>query len=333
MPGIRPLQACAVALLALYAACFSSVAFAGERPAQIEVAYFQQWPAPVQFAQAQQTFDRVLGLQVNWRPFRSGRQMAAALASGDVQIAYSLGHVPFLVGVNAGSDMTMVGVAVSYPDDDNCILRADAGIDRANAAALAGQKVAVRIGSVSHFRLLGVLKHLGVDTARVTLVPVRDGDEALQALQRGEVVMACAYGASLRSMSALGKPLMTGAEQEALGLPLFDVIAVSPAFAQQHADIVSGFVEVADAANRQWRQNPQSMRRLIARTADMDRASADAALARFFFPLAEAQKSAQWMGGRVASYSVELARFFVAHGQLERSLDSYDRFIDTRFLP
>jgi len=35
----------------------------------------------------------------------------------------------------------------------------------------------------------------------------------------------------------------------------------------------------------------------------------------------------------VSSYSGEIARFFVAQGQLERSLDSYDRFVTSRFLP
>lgn len=333
MSGFRPLRACSVILLTLCAALVAPPAFTAERPAQIDVAYFQQWPAPAQFAQARQTFDAVLGLQVNWRPYRSGAQMTAALASGEVQIAYSLGHVPFLVGVNAGTELTMVGVAVSYPEDDNCILRADAGIERTNLAALAGQKVAVRIGSVTHFRLLGVLDHLGVDAAQLQVVPVSDGAEALQALQDGEVAMACAYGASLRKMQALGKPLLSGAEQQALGLPLFDVVAVSTAFAQQYPGLIENFVRVVDAANRQWRANPQPMQRLIARAADMDRGSAAEALQRFHFPPADEQRTEAWMGGRVATYSAELARFFVANGQLEQSLDNYDRFIDTRFLP
>ena len=271
MPGFRPLQACATFLTTLFAVCCAGPGFASQPPEQIDVAYFQHLPAPAQFAQAQQTFDRVLGVRVNWRPYTSSQQMVAALGKGEVQIAYSLGHVPFLVGVNAGTDITMVGVAVSYPERDNCILHADAGIDRANAAALTGRKVAVRLGSVSHFRLLAVLDHLGIDAAQVELLPVRDGDEALQALQRGDVAMACAYGTALRAMSALGAPLLSGAEQQALGLPLFDVVAVSTGFAQRHGDVVERFVAVIDAANRQWQANPQPMRSLIARAADMDR--------------------------------------------------------------
>ena len=132
------------------------------------------------YAQAQQTLDAVLKLEVNWIPFQSGRQMAGALAAGDIQIAYALGHVPFLVALDSGSKLSMVGVAVSYPDDDNCILRADTGIDRASAAQLAGKTVALRPGSVSHFRMIKVLQHLGVDPLAVRILPVADGNAALQ---------------------------------------------------------------------------------------------------------------------------------------------------------
>jgi taurine transport system substrate-binding protein len=306
---------------------------AGDKPTEINVAYFLQWPAPVQFAQANRTFDSVLGMKVNWVPFRSGNDMTKALAAGDVQIAYSLGHVPFLVAVNSGMDLRLVGIAVSYPEDDNCILRGDTGIGRDNAQQLEGKKVALRPGSVSHFRLLKVLTHLDVDHSRVAIVPVQNGSSALQALQQGEAAMACASGSALRAMSKLGKPLLSGTEQQALGLMMFDVIAVAAKFSEQHPDIVEAFMEVTEAANRQWSVNPDPMLRLIARTAEMDRNSAKNTLRNFRFPLAAEQKSDAWIAGAVSAYSGDIARFFVARGQLEKSLDSYDRFVTTRFLP
>jgi ABC-type taurine transport system substrate-binding protein len=45
------------------------------------------------------------------------------------------------------------------------------------------------------------------------------------------------------------------------------------------------------------------------------------------------QKSGAWMGGSVSAYSADIARFFVSRGQFDKSLDSYDRFVITRFLP
>ena len=320
--------------LLLGAVLFSPFAVsAADRPAQISVGFFQQWPAPVQFAQQKKTFDALLGLQVNWVPFSSGTAMSAALASGEVQIGYSLGHVPFLVAVNSGIDLTVVGIAVSYPGDDNCILRNDAGIDHTNAAELAGKQVALRPGSVSHFRMLKVLEHLGVAPSSLKIRPVADGNAALQALRQGDAVMACSYGSSLKRMAALGKPLLSGAEQDAIGLRVFDVIAVSTGFMRQHADIVRTFMAVTDAANQRWKTNPEVMRRDIARAAYMDRNSVEAAMRDFQFPSAAEQKSDAWLGRQVADYSGEIAEFFVSRGQLQKSLDSYESVITTRFLP
>jgi ABC-type taurine transport system substrate-binding protein len=45
------------------------------------------------------------------------------------------------------------------------------------------------------------------------------------------------------------------------------------------------------------------------------------------------QKSDAWIGGSVSTYSVDIASFFVSRGQLHKSLDSYERFVTTRFLP
>ena len=44
--------------------------FAGNKPVEINVAYFQQWPSPVQSIRAKKTSDFVLGMKVNQVPFR-----------------------------------------------------------------------------------------------------------------------------------------------------------------------------------------------------------------------------------------------------------------------
>ena len=310
----------------------TAVSAALDKPAKISVGYLPHWPTPVQFARLKNTFDVALGIEVDWVAYEDGNQMSDALAAGDIQIAHSQGHIPFLAAVSRGLDLTMVGVAVDYPEDDNCIVRSGTGIGRGTAALLAGKRVAVRTGSLSHFRMLGVLRHLGVDPAQVEIVAVARDNDARAALERGEVVMACASGAILRELRSLGEPLMNGVGQSAIGLRVFDSITVASDFVHQHADIVQAFMDVVEASNKQWRQNPQSMLKAIARAADLDLASARQVLAGFNFPTAMEQKSDAWLGGDVVDYSKELADFFVAEGMLPRALESYERFITTRFL-
>ncbi len=323
-------------VLFIGAACailFAAAAGAtGHTPGRISVGYLKHWPTPALFARDKGAYEYALGVEVEWVPFDEGNDMNDAMAAGEIQIAYAQGHVPYLVGLSRGLDLTMVGVAAVYAEDDNCIVRRDAAIDRSNAMRLAGRKVAVRKGSLSHYRLLGVLEHLGVDAGAVRIVDVASGEAAAEALKSGKAVMACASGSALRAMQALGNPLLSGEEQSALGLKVFDSITVPSAFVHDHPDVVQAFMDIVEASNKQWEKNPRPMLKSIARAADMDRPSARRALDRFSFPSALEQKADAWLGGQVADYSKDLAAFFVAHGQLSRSLEDYERFVTTRFL-
>ena len=246
--------------------------------------------------------------------------------TGDLLLANDTDITPVLAAAG------VVGIAVGYPENDNCILRDGAGIDRNNLVSLSGQKVAVERGSVSHYRLLRVLEHLAIEPDLVEIVATADGTATATAMQRGEVVMGCASGGALRAIETLGKPLMTGAEQEDIDLRLFDAVTVPTAFMNEHPEIVQAFMDVVQASNVQWRKNPQPMRAAIARGAQMSQEASDRALARFRFPTVQEQKSAAWMGQVLPEYSKKLADFFVAEGQLDEALDSYERFFSTRFL-
>ena len=86
---------------------------------EITVAYFLEWPMPYLAAKAEGTYEKEMGVEINWRSFETGTAMSAAMASGDVQIAVSQGVPPFVVAASAGQPIQVVDVAVSYSDNDN----------------------------------------------------------------------------------------------------------------------------------------------------------------------------------------------------------------------
>ena len=198
---------------------------------ELNVAYFLEWPTANQVAQAEQAYDDALGLTVNWIPFASGGDMAQAMEAGDIDISYSQGLTPFANFVTGGSDLLLVGVAVSYADADNCVAHPDFGINAANAAeTLAGESIYTPLGNVTHFKLLKMLEYLEVDTATVELIQSEGGPAAVAALDSGEVAMACAFGGAVNEMIANGGNLvMTGSEQEAIGIRVFDIISTTGA--------------------------------------------------------------------------------------------------------
>lgn len=301
---------------------------------ELNVAYFLEWPTANQVAQAEETYDSELGLTVNWTPFASGGDMAQAMEAGDIDISYSQGLTPFANFVTGGSDLLIVGVAVTYADADNCVANPDLGVTQANAAqTLAGQSIYTPLGNVTHFKLLKMLEHLGVDTGSVELIQSEGGPAAVAALDSGEVAMACAFGGAVNQMVANGGNLvMTGGEQEDIGIRVFDIISTTGDFAEAYPDVVTGFLQVTEDANRAYNNDRSSFIDTIAGAAEMDRAATIALLDAFAFPEKDVQLSDAWLGGTVQSVMKEQMDFFVAQGEIESALASYDAYVDTSFL-
>ncbi len=297
---------------------------------QITVAYFEEWPTANQVAQAKRWYDDAMGVKVNWRAFDSGTEMATAMEAGDVQIAYSMGIVPFAVAVSRGAPLKAVGVAVSYAENDNCVVYKKVAIDKANAHELEGKKVAVPMGTVTHYKLLRTLDHLGVDASKLDLVDMVS-TEAAKAFIRGELTMACGWGGALRRMKGHGWELMSAEEQEAIGIRVFDVIAVTNDFAGAHPDLVTKFLEVTDAAISYLEDNPEEAKPIIAEAAGMELKELNIVLSLFQFPQRDAQLSEPWMGGGVQSFTKEVADFFVKQGQIPAALDDYGPAVDASF--
>ncbi|WP_026379795.1 taurine ABC transporter substrate-binding protein [Afifella pfennigii] len=309
-----------------------SLALAQDKPDKVTVAYFLEWPTANQVAQMNDTYSERLGVPVEWRAFGNGNEMTQAMVSGDVDIAYSQGFVPFIVGVSNNAPIELVGIAVTYAENDLCVVRDDAGITQENAKELEGKKVATPIGNVTHYKLLKTLEHLGVDSSKVDLVQMNPADAAV-ALVRGDVPMACAFGGAINRMREVGKPLMTGAEQEAVGINTFDIISVRSDFAEQYPDLVKEFLVVTEEANAAYKNSPEESYETIAKAAGMDVDATKGMLANFGFPTAEDQKSENWLGGGVQEMAKGVADVMVQAGGMEEALEDYSGAVDPSYLP
>ena len=322
----------AAAMAALAATALAAPAAAQSKPDKVTVAYFLEWPTANQVAQMDKTYDEALGVPVEWRAFGNGNEMTQAMVSGDVDIAYSQGFVPFVVGVTNGAPIKMVGVAVTYSDNDACIARDDSGITKETAKQLEGKKVATPIGNVTHYKLLKSMEVLGVDASKVELVQMNPADAAV-ALVRGDVPMACGFGGALDRMKTVGSPLMTGAEQEAAGINTFDIVSVTDSFASEHPDLLRKFMEVTAKADADYKANPDAAYDKVSKASGMDLEAAKKTMGGFGFPDIATQKSEKMMGGSMQEATKGVAEVMKASGNMDKVLDDYSKFIDTSFLP
>ncbi|WP_171103484.1 MULTISPECIES: ABC transporter substrate-binding protein [unclassified Ruegeria] len=292
---------------------------------EITVAYFLEWPMPFQYAKANGTYEEEMGVKINWVSFDTGTAMSAAMASGDVQIAVSQGVPPFVVATSAGQDLQAVDVAVSYSENDNCVVAEALEIDKTNAGELNGKKVGVPIGTAAHYGFLSQMEHFGVDLSSLEIVDMAPADGAA-AFAQGNLDMVCGWGGALRRMTEHGNVLLTGAEKEELGILVFDVTSAPSSFVEEEPELLAKFLEITAAANAEWNagDNQDAMLEVIAKDAGMDLADAKATIATFSFPSAEEQLSEKWLGGGAQDFMKGVANVFVSAGSIDSALDTYE---------
>lgn len=296
---------------------------------EITVAYFLEWPMPMMTAKASGAYDEALGMKVNWVSFETGTAMSAAMASGDVQIALSQGVPPFVVAASGGQDIQVVDVAVSYSDNDNCVVRADLEIDKDSAGELAGKKVAVPLGTAAHYGFLRQMDHFGIDIASLQIVDMAP-PEGAAALSQGAVDFACGYGGGLARMKEYGNVLLTGDEKEALGILVFDVTSAPAAYIAENGDVVAKFLKVTADANAAYAADPSEDKlAVIAEQSGMDLDAAKAAISTMKFPSVEAQLSDAWLGANAATFMKGVADVFVEAGSIDSALESYEDAVNT----
>ncbi len=317
----------AVAGVALLAG--SGTAIAGSN-GEITVAYFLEWPMPFQAAKVAGTYDEAMGVKVNWVSFDTGTAMSAAMAAGDVQIAVSQGVPPFVVATSAGQDLQIVDVAVSYSENDNCVVASALEIDKDSAKELEGKKVAVPLGTAAHYGFLSQMNHFGVDISTMEVVDMAPAEGAA-ALAQGALDMACGWGGALRRMKEHGNVLLSGAEKEELGILVFDVTSAPADFVAENGEMLSKFLAVTAEANAQWNaggMKAQDMIPVIAKDAGMSEEDTAATMATFSFPSVDEQLSEKWLGGGAQTFMKGVADIFVGAGSIDAALDSYDSNVE-----
>ena len=297
---------------------------------ELNVAYFEEWPMPFEYAKQIGAYDEALGMTVNWSAFGTGTAMSAAMASGDIDISVSQGVPPFIVAASTGQDLQIVDVAVSYADNDNCVVASALEIDSSNASELAGLKVSVPIGTAAHYGYLKQMDHFGVDVASMDVVDMAP-PEGAAAFAQGSVDVFCGWGGSLRRALEHGNVLLTGAEKTALGILVWDVTSTTAQFANENAEVLATFLGVTAASNAMWNSGGFTSLMLphIARDAGMDEAATLDTMNTFTFPSVSNQLSSAWLGGAGITFLKGVADVFVDAGEISGAKGSYAGNVNT----
>lgn len=310
----------------------ASVLMTSNALAVVNVGYFKEWAAPFQVAKVTKEYDEVLGEPVNWIEYINGTEMTQAMVEGDIDIAFSQGLAPFINAVNARVPIKLVGIAVAYGGNDDCIVRNDAGIDKTNANKLEGKSVAVTVNTMADFGFRLSMKSLGVDINKLKIVDLNPADSA-DLLVKGSVVMACGFGEnSLSKMKSVGKSLLTLEEKKSAGINNIDIISVTEKFANDKPESLKRFMQVTAEANDNYDDDPDINIEAIAEDAGLTVEKAKAQMAGFAFPTVDEQLNCYLNegDGRALAMLPFMGKLFATKDAPAR--DDYSKVVDVSFL-
>jgi len=276
---------------------------------QVNAAFFLEWATPNQIAKVDKTYDKAMGVKVNWTDFKTGVAMTEAMLSGDIDISYSQGLAPFVTAIQQGAPLKMIGIAVVY-EANNCFVKNGLGIDYSNASELEGKTVAVPLNTMADYAFRRYMAHLKIDTKTLKIVDQAPADGA-QSLADGLVQMACIFGgASAKAAGEVGTPIMNKQQKVDAGIGSFDVISVTEKFATENPELVRSFLEVTEESNRAWKGTAAQIAK-VAKDAGMKVETTKAQMADFVFPTAKEQLEQYFnKGGIAASAAASLGLVF-----------------------
>lgn len=122
----------------------------------VTVAY-QTSAEPAKVAQADNTFAKASGANVDWRKFDSGAAIVRALASGDVQIG-NTGSSPLAVAASQQVPIEVFLLASQLGNSEALVVKKSI----TKPEDLIGKRIAVPFISTTHYSLLAALKHWGI---------------------------------------------------------------------------------------------------------------------------------------------------------------------------
>ncbi len=290
-------------------------------------------PAPYKAAVADGRLEKATGWTIEWRKFNSGAEVNAAMASGGIVMS-EIGSVPLSAGSSSGLDYQLISVGKSIVSSESLITRNGSGIEK--PADLKGKKIAVPIGSTSHFSLMGALKTFGLTEKDVQVVGMSP-PEIAAAWSQNAVDAAFVWNPVQAKLRENGKQLTTAGEIAKAGFPTFNGWVVNTKFGAENKAGVVNFLQVMNEVNGEYTKNKAAWTadspqiKAIANNVGSSPADAVAALDGASYPDGEAQMSSTWMGGGAATTMKATADFLKGAGRISAVADSYTKFVNADY--
>ncbi|MGE0006004.1 MAG: taurine ABC transporter substrate-binding protein [Parvibaculaceae bacterium] len=287
-------------------------------------------PTPMNAARATHEFEKATGWTIEWRKFASGPDVIAAMASGDVKVG-ELGSSPLAIAASQGVDLQMFMLSYAIGESESLIARNGSGIKALED--LKGKRVAVPIGSTSHFALMGAIAHVKLTEADVNIMPMKP-DQIAAAWEQGTIDAAFVWPPVQTEILKTGVRIIGSDKTAEWGYPTFNAWVANTEFAAAHKSEMVAFTRAMDAANQAYARDPAAWtpdNENVKAIAAMTGASAEQipeVLKGYLFIALKDQMSDKWLGNAAAVMKAT-AQFLKSAGRIDNVADDYSRFVNT----
>jgi len=287
---------------------------------------------PMQLVAASNELSKQTGWKVEWRKFKSGAEVIAAMASGDVKLS-ELGSSPIAIGATQGVELQLFMISDAIGSAEALIARNGTGIDK--VADLKGKTVGVPLGSTSHFSLMGALENAGIAASTVKVVGMSP-DQIVAAWSQNEIDAAFIWDPAQSKLRQNGKIIIDAGQ--VTGKPTYDGWVVNTQFGKEHRDFVVAFVKAIANADASYNSNPGAWTadsasvKTIAERAGAKPAEVPEILKGYGFPPLADQVSSAWFGGGTQKNIAVTAKFLMEQKKISTVLDDYSKFVNPSFI-
>jgi taurine transport system substrate-binding protein len=248
------------------------------------------------------SYERAANKSIRWIPFETDSAVAAAMASGRIDIGM-MGASVVAAAVSRGLDLRVFYVMGSSRDTEGLIVSNALNFRAGDPKSLTNKVVAVPFGSTAHFRLLQSLKRWGLAAADVRIVNLQPR-QIVEAWARAELDAAVVSEPTLAELKAVGRfvPLPPAGGNEGL-----IVFATGGSFLQHNRAMLARFVDVIARADTDFTEMSGPLTpdrpeiKSIAFMTGLPATNVIEAIARYRPPQMQEQVSQRWLGGGAGS--------------------------------
>lgn len=274
----------------------------------------QQMPNDEGIAKALDYFTEEMGVEVELRSFDSGRDVATALMTEDIDLGL-LGSCPASLAIAQGADVEYIWTHEVLGSAEALVVKD--GIE--SVEDLKGKTIATPFASTAHFSLLKCLEVNNIDTSEVTILDMQTA-EIYTAWESDQIDAAYIWEPTMSQLTDANK-LVTSGDMADAGYMTANVELVTKSFAEAHPELVEGYISALNRAVELYQNDQNAAVEAISSSLELSKDDALFQMSGSTWLNASEQIAPEYMGtseskGAIAQNLYDIAEFLMDQGSI-----------------